>query len=116
MVSSSFFAASGWRAGLATLEIAVSRQIDVRPPVYTPAFVHGRIPWRIGGARSRSPSRKFVGDFPRLRFLNGPRFNAMVLSQELVTRQFANLASHYTGPIGLPLTRALWSALDDERR
>jgi hypothetical protein len=35
MVSSSFFAASGWRAGLATLEIAVSRQIDVRLPVYT---------------------------------------------------------------------------------
>jgi hypothetical protein len=36
MVSSPFFLASGWRAVLAAPGIAVIRQVDVRPPAYTP--------------------------------------------------------------------------------
>jgi hypothetical protein len=91
MVSNSFFAASGWRAGLATPGIAVSGQIDVRPPVHTPAFVHDRA---ASAARQLvRRSRKFIGDFQRPRRLDGPRFNATVLSQEPVRRQFGNLAS-----------------------
>jgi hypothetical protein len=97
MVSSSFFVASGWRAGLATPGIAVSRQIDVRPPVYTPAFVHDRVALAASPGASAARhlvrrSRKFIGDFPRLRFLDSPRFNATILSQEPVRRQFGNLA------------------------
>ena len=88
MVSSSFFAASGWRAGLATPWIAVSRQIDVRPPAYTPAFV---LVQAASAARDLiRRSRKFVSDFPRLRRLDGPRFNAAVLAHEPVRRQFGS--------------------------
>jgi len=79
MDSSSFFVASGWRAILAAPGIAVSRQIDVRPPVYTPAFVHDRVASAAspGASAARDLVRrcpKFIGDFPRRRRLDGPRF------------------------------------------
>jgi hypothetical protein len=104
MVSSSFFAASGWRAVLAAPAatfftvavsapgIAVSCQINFRPPVSTPAFVHDRIaPAASPGAAWRAiwfAVPKFIVDFARLRLLNGPRFNAVVLSHEPLRRQF----------------------------
>jgi hypothetical protein len=98
MVSNSFFVASGWRAVLAAPGIAMGGQIDVRPPVYNPAFVHDRIASTASPGASATldlvrRSRKFVGDFPRLRLLDGPRFNAKVLSHKPMRRQFGNLAS-----------------------
>jgi len=79
MVSSSFFVTSGWRAVIAAPGIAVIRQIDVRPPVYTPAFVDNRVASAASPGASAARdfvrrSRKFIGDFPRLRLLDGPRF------------------------------------------
>jgi hypothetical protein len=76
MVSSSFFAACGWRAGLAAPGIAVISQIDGRPPAYP------RHSSMIGVASPGAPaardfvrrSRKFIGDFQWLRHLDGPRF------------------------------------------
>jgi hypothetical protein len=74
MVSSSFFVTFGWRVVIAALAgrfftmsapgIAVSRQIDVRPPVYTPGFVDNR------GASAASPGASAARDF----VLDGPRF------------------------------------------
>jgi len=64
-------------------------------------------------------SRKFIGDFPRLRLLDGPKVNAMVLSQELVTRQLqpcVAISLIYTVALGLPLAWALWSALETAAR
>ena len=85
----SFFAASGWRAGLATLEIAVSRQIDVRPPAYTPAFV---LVQAASAARDLiRRSRKFVSDFPRLRRLDGPRFTRRYYRRNLCEGNSATL-------------------------
>src|ERR1700732_5564720 len=110
MVSSSFFATSGLRAVIAALAgtfftvvmsapgIAVSRQIDVRPPVYTPGFVDNR------GHRPRPLAHRRRGlsfavpgnSLPISRgcaFSTVPGFNAMVLSHEPVRRQFGKLAS-----------------------
>jgi hypothetical protein len=58
--------------------------------VYTPAFVHDRVASAARHVVRRS--RKFIGDCPQLGRLGGPRFNATVLSQEPVRRQFGNLA------------------------
>jgi hypothetical protein len=57
MVSSSFFGASGWRAVLAALGIAVNGQIDC-----------------ASTARAVRRFRKFIGDFLRLRLLDRQRF------------------------------------------
>ena len=59
--------------------------------------------------RAISPFPKFIVDFARLRLLDSPRFNAVVLSQELMTTQFGNLVAIsliYTVALGLPLARA----------
>lgn len=114
MVSSSFFVASGRRAGLATLEIAVSRQIDVRPPVYTPAFVHD-----LAASAARHVvrrCRKFIGDFPRLRRLDGPRFTRRYYRRNLCERNSATLRFNLVNLWSLPLVRALWSTLEVENR
>jgi hypothetical protein len=76
MVSSPFFLASGWRAVLAAPGIAVIRQVDVRPPAYTPdssmigshPLAHRRraIWFAVPG--------KFIADFSWLRLLDAPRF------------------------------------------
>jgi hypothetical protein len=76
MVSIPFFVASGWRAVLAARGIAVIRQVDVRPPAYTRAFVHDRVA-SPGASTARHlvrRSRKFICDFPWLRLLDAPRF------------------------------------------
>jgi hypothetical protein len=93
MVSSPFFLASGWRAVLAAPGIAVIRQVDVRPPAYTPdssmigshPLAHRRRAiWFAVPGNSLPISRGCA-------FSTLPDFNAMVLSQELVTRQFGTL-------------------------
>ena len=71
------------------------RQVDFRQFVQ-PGILHDRATSAASPGASAARhlvrrSRKFIVDFPRLRLLDGPRFNAVVLSHEPVQRQFANL-------------------------
>jgi hypothetical protein len=97
MVSSSFFVTSGWRAVLAAPGIAVIRQIDVRPPAYRR---HSSMIWSCPLAHRRraiwfAVPGNSLAVFRGCAFSTVPGFNAMVLSQELMTRQFGNLASQF---------------------
>jgi len=64
---------------MSALGIAVSRQIDFRPPAYTPAIVHDRFASAASPGASAARdlvrhSRQFIADFPPVRLLYGPRF------------------------------------------
>ena len=92
----------------------MSGQIDGASAVYTPAFVHDRVASAARHVVRRS--RKFIVDFPRLRRLDGPRFTRRYYRRNLREGNSATLRFNLVNVWGLPLVRALWSALDVEHR